>query len=87
LRPVELKREYEVQTHSGIVVFRRSYWFFGHRLALYFDCPRCRKNCLKHWNLANHMEKLHNTTWAEADAQIRQAEEEWRQLNPAVPEE
>jgi hypothetical protein len=81
------KREYQMQTHSTIVVYRIRYWFFGSRMGLRFDCPHCEKKELKHLNLANHMEKHHNATWAEADAQIRQAEEEWRQSNPGVSEE
>jgi len=81
------EREYELRTHTGILVFRKTYWFFGRRMGLRFDCPHCDKKNQKHWNLANHIEKKHNMTWAEADAQIRQAEEEWRQVNPSVPEE
>jgi hypothetical protein len=81
------EREYLLRTHTGIVVFRKTFWFFGRRVGLRFDCPYCGKRELKHWNLANHMEKRHSTTWAEADAQIRQAEEEWRQMNPGVQEE
>jgi hypothetical protein len=81
------EREHEVRTHSGVVVFRKTYWFFGQRTGLRFDCPHCDEKGLKHGDLANHIEKRHNTTWAEADAQIRQAEEEWRQVNPGIPEE
>jgi hypothetical protein len=50
-------REYLIGTHTGIGVFRKTFWFFSRRMSLRFDCPYCRKRELKHWNLAKHMEK------------------------------